>query len=80
MGACLGKSPGAGGFGGKPGYGQQPYGQQPYGQQGYGGQQTGYPMQNGGPQGAYSEYPPPGGMGNNPAGLIIFQGCIHRNL
>ncbi|KAK9861061.1 hypothetical protein WJX84_010626 [Apatococcus fuscideae] len=44
----------SGGYGGKPGYGQQ----------GYGGQQAGYPMQNGygAPQGAYTGYPPQGGM------------------
>ena len=64
MGGCFGKPPGAGaaGYGGKPGYGQQGYGMQ----QGYGGQQPGYPMQNGygAPQGAYTGYPPQGGMGN----------------
>ena len=65
MGGCLGKPPGqtSAGLGGQ-GYGAKPYGQQAYGQPGYGAQ-PGYPAAYGAPQGAYTGYPPQGGMGAN---------------
>ena len=85
MGGCLGKPPGqsSAGYGakqyGQQGYGQQGYGQQPYGQPGYGEQAPGYPASYGAPQGAYTGYPPQGGMGKKTA-CSMEQLCCMRLL